>query len=406
MSSVVMVTPFPPQDDGIAVHAADLVGALGQGVDVLVVTGAAGAEERPGVHGVLTAGPRSLWRLLRLLGERRPQIIHFQFNLASFGIAWVWAVGAGILARRRSGVRLVATLHEVRRDLARLGPGARVLYRLAGSSADALVVYTEEARDLLIGRCGVDPGRIALLAHGCRSSLEWPSAQDQAVVAARYGLADGAVLFLGYLHPDKGLEHLIDAAAILVRDDPALLRRTPVIVAGRVRPRQGVWRRFERRDRAYEAQLHGEVVRQGLEDVVRFVGAVDEADLAAVLHLSTVVVLPYLDVTQSGVANLCLAAATPVVASRLPGLFETLGGAAVYVEPGDAVGLAARLREVLLDGTRRRQLAELMAARRASRTYEATARELRRLYESLGEPAERARRRRSLLARRTGAACA
>ena len=383
MTTVMMVTPFPPQDDGIAAHALELRRALDGSSEVAVLTRTGGGDG-PEVYRVLSSGPASLVRAARALRVVRPEVVHYQFNLASFGFAWVWAVAAGLLARRRTGARLVFTLHEVRRDLVLLRGAGSALYRVLGDLADALVVYTAEARDLLVERCGTPAGRISVLPHGCRPLPAPPGEALRTAAAARYGVTPGAALFLGYLHPDKGVEHLIEAAAILARDDPGLLEGVGVVVAGGVRPRRGLFRLFERRDRRYVAELLEAVTRHGLGDVVRFVGPIDEADLAALLELVAVTVLPYTDVTQSGVANLCLAVGTPVVASRLPGLVETLGDAGLYVEPGDHAALASQLGRVLRDSALRRRAHDRMVAMRSSRTYEVSAAGLCDLYRSLG----------------------
>ena len=58
-----------------------------------------------------------------------------------------------------------------------------------------------------------------------------------------------------------------------------------------------------------------------------------------------------------------LAAGTPVVASDLAPLRETLGDAAVFVAPGDAAALAAAIRAVATEpGLRERLMAAAPAA--------------------------------------------
>ena len=392
MTTVLLVSRFPPADDGIAVHARDLRDALSGLVRVAVLTSAGRGASAPDVFGAISPSPLSLLRCLRVLRERRPEVVHVQLNLPSFGAAWAWVLAAGLVGRRRWGMGLVLTLHEVRRDLARLGAPGVLVYRMLGRSADALVVYTGEARDLLVRRCGIDPGKVHVTPHGCRAPLARPDRRQQEAVASRYGLGLDPVLFLGYLHPDKGVEHLIEAAGILRREDPSALGESKVVIAGRVRPRSGLLRHFERKDRAYASSLHRAVDREGLQDLVHFSGPIHEDDLAAALSLARLAVLPYNDVTQSGVLNLLLSSGTPVVASRLPGLVETLGDAGRYFEPGDARGLARELRRVLYDDDLRRALAERMAAVGAQVSYAVVAARLREIYADLAR-GDRARSR-------------
>lgn len=382
MTSVLMVTPYPPQDDGIGVYARALRGALEERVSMSVMAGTT-TPSAPGVYPVISANPWSCFRAGQVFRRSRPQVIHFQFNVPAFGLAWLWVVVASLVARRKWNSRLVFTLHEVRRDVAILGFAGIWMYRIFGRVADTLVVYTAEARDLLVGRCGADRARVKVMPHGCPSTLAWPSVAQEAEVADRYQLGHEPVLCLGYLHPDKGIEHLIEAVAMLSREDPDLLTGHGIIIAGKVRARRGVFRFFERRDRRYEAALRSAVSRHQLESVVRFVGSVDEQDMSAVLRLAYVAVLPYNDSTQSGVLNLLLAAGTPVVASRLPGLAGTLGGAGLYFTPGDPAGLAHELRRLLVDRNLHHRLAEQMATVREGVTYSVVAASLAEIYESL-----------------------
>lgn len=84
-----------------------------------------------------------------------PDVIHYQFNIPALGLAWVWAILAGLIVRRRGHARLVFTLHEVRRDSTLLGPVGPLLYRAIAAMADGLIVYTGEARRILLERCHV-----------------------------------------------------------------------------------------------------------------------------------------------------------------------------------------------------------------------------------------------------------
>lgn len=385
---VSLVSAYPPQADGIGAHAEQLVRAMGERAAVRVLTrrDPTGPPDGPApVDRVLSARPACIAAARRALVGARPQVIHVQFNIPSLGGAWCWAAVAAGLARRRLGSRILVTLHEVRRDIELLGPVGRLLLAAIGRWSDALIVYTSEARDLLVERCGVAPGKVTVMAHGAPSVLPGATAgQDDPG-------ADGAtapIVSFGYLHPDKGIEHLLDAVAELRRRNPAALGDRRVLVAGGVRGRRGLFRLFEHRDRAYARGLRQRAHVLGLDDVVRFCGHVPTSSVAPLLAGAAVAVLPYTNATQSGVLNLLLAARVPIVASELPGLAETLGEAGLLAPAGDHRALARQLERVLVDEALRSRVVEGLAAVHERVAFPAVAEELAALYARLaGEAA-------------------
>ena len=164
---------------------------------------------------------------------------------------------------------------------------------------------------------------------------------------------------------------------------PELLVGLQVLIAGQVRRRQGAFRYFERKDRKYEARLLEAVSGAGLGATIRFIGFVPGADLNGLMQCASCAVLPYVNATQSGVLNLLVAAGTPIIATNLPGLAETLGDSALLVEPRDAHGLAAALVRAISDTTLRETLTARMAERHGAISFRAVAAQLLATYEQL-----------------------
>jgi len=385
---ILMVSPYPPRPDGIGVHARNLVNAIGDKAAVAVLTKssrqAIGAD--PGtvrVERLLRANPSCVYRTVRVACDIDPDVVHYQFNIPALGVAWVWAILAGLVVRWRRHARLVFTLHEVRRDMTLLGPVGPLTYRCIAMIADKLIVYTDEARHLLVERCRVSEAMITVMPHGSPEASAPVTDAERADLGHRYGFANAPVLDLGYIHPDKGIEYLIEAIAEIERSTPDVLAGVEVLIAGHVRERQGVLKYFERKDREYEARLHTAVRRGGLEARVRFIGFVPQTDMNALMQCASCAVLPYVNATQSGVLNLLVPARTPVIATNLPGLAETLGDAAVLVEPENAHDLADALRRVLGDPSLRETLATRMAERHGAITFATVAVQLLATYERL-----------------------
>jgi starch synthase len=94
---------------------------------------------------------------------------------------------------------------------------------------------------------------------------------------------------------------------------------------------------------------------------------VPEADVDALFADSTLVALPYVQASQSGVGSLAKSHARPVVVTRTGGLPELVAdGSGVIVTPGDAAELATAMVEVLGDMERAQRMGAAAAASAAN----------------------------------------
>ena len=142
------------------------------------------------------------------------------------------------------------------------------------------------------------------------------------------------VLAIGRLHPQKGFDVLV-AAAVRLRDAG---HRASVLVAG---------------DGPARVALATAIERAGVD--VRLLG--DRRDVADLLQAADVVAMPSRWEGWPLAAGEVLAAGVPLVASRVGGLPQLVGDAAILVPPEDAAALAAALTQVLTDRSRATDLA-------------------------------------------------
>jgi glycosyltransferase involved in cell wall biosynthesis len=237
---------------------------------------------------------------------------------------------------------------------------------------DRIVVYAEEAENLLVDRCGVPAGKVRRMSHGITGAVGVYTDEEAGVPT---------LVCFGFLHPDKGIEHLIDAVAELAVDPG----RPPVrlVIAGAVRPRTGPFRWFGRADRTYEQELRARAEAHGLGHRVEFAGYVPDHRLAALLGGATLVVAPYVRSTQSGALTLAAGAGAAIIASDLPGLQESLGDGAHWVPTADPPALAKALTELLDSPARRQELRERSRRVHAEHSMGVVADQLCRLYQEL-----------------------
>lgn len=247
----------------------------------------------------------------------------------------------GTLAARRAGVpAIMHTVHlfPFHEETTRLTTAAYMgAERLAARWCDSIVTVSEHQREwALRARIG-KPDQIIAIPNGVPTERA-QSRRQPAEIRAELDLGDGfMMLSTGRLAEQKGLEHLIRAAALL-RDE---LPDARVVLAG---------------DGPLRAQLSRLASDLGLDEMVRFIG--HRSDVGDLLTAADLVVLPSLWEGLSISLLEAMAAGKAVVTTTLGSNREVTndGETAVLVPPKDHESLASALRSLATDRARREDL--------------------------------------------------
>ncbi len=360
--NIVILGPTYPYRGGIAHHTALLARQLAARHAVTVLTFVRqyparlfpGRTDRDPSRSVIDApaervlaplAPWTWWRAARRAAAARPDLVLIQW--------WVpfWAPSVAVFAasvRRMTGARIVFVCHNVLPH-DRGGAWQRALIRLALARGDAFIVHSaadEATLRALLPRLVDGQVRRSILPAFSIAGTEDPGA-----ARARLGLPAGAAvaLFFGFVRPYKGLAHLIDAL-------PAALARVPdlhVVIAGEFwEPVEGYRRR---------------AAALGVAERVRFDDRyVPNEEVGAYFAAADVLVMPYVEATQSAVAGLAVEFGVPMIATRVGGLPEMVreGETGLIVPPGDPAALAEALARILEDADLRAELRQGVAAAR------------------------------------------
>jgi glycosyltransferase involved in cell wall biosynthesis len=354
MTKIAIISPYPPPIDGIAEHTRHLADAwCDLGCNVLVIApGRAGPEDIE-IRGNLRIH-RSLRPMLRSQARNAiesfaPDLVYTQFTVSTLTTNLFSALDLSRVSRKR-GSTIAFGFHEPVRELAILGPIGSALYSSGVHVSDIDFVFSRAAADSMRGK---GMARNLFQIPLGRPTLPEPNASDIARVCARYGLTGPAVvLALGFIHPDKGLNILLEAAS---RVSTEVMQPVTFLIAGTPRSRKGPFRLMGQIDQRLYADLKK---RAGSLDAdIKFSGFIPNEDVAPLMKASTILALPYLKATQSGIASLASAIGVPVIASDLPGLREAFGDGAIYTSPGSTNELADALLTVLNDEEMRSVLA-------------------------------------------------
>lgn len=321
---IVFVSSYPPAMCGLATFTASLRVAMAHnrgsvaGLDVIDLVDNPATlvgPERPEVIEVLNpADPSSLEKAAERLSPYDAVILQHEYGI------WGPEMGRAVLDFvERLESPSITTLHTLLRNPT--STQRLIIEGLADMSAGT-VVLTPGARDLLLRQYSVDPRSIEVIPHGTHHP---PRPASPAFGTTRHG--NPRLLTWGLIGPGKGLEWALQAVALLAEHYPNI----SYTIAGKTHPKV-----LAREGEAYRSSLEEMTSALGIEDNVRFMdNYLSDEMLHALLHDSTIVVLPYDSTDQivSGVLVEAVSANVPVVATAFPHAAELAIGGAVLTVP-------------------------------------------------------------------------
>ncbi len=342
--SVGFVSTYPPTKCGLATFTASLADALGASheagsLGVVSCVDEAGLRSNPAeVVAEWVRGSRtSLEQAAATLDRFDAVIVQHEFGV--FG----GRDGAEVLDLvALLSVPVVVVLHTV---LASPTSNQQAIVEELARSAYRVVAQSIVAKERLLDAHEVDPARVAVIQHGALLN-----------VAPRMLRTDSArrpvILTWGLLGPGKGIEHAIEAVALLCDLDPS----PRYVVLGETHPNV-----VRASGEAYRESLQALARSLGVEGLIEFEnGYRDTAGILAEIRKADIVLLPYLsrDQVVSGVLVEAIASGKPVVSTAFPHAVELLRkGSGIVVPHEDPRAIAAALRVLLTDPAAARRAA-------------------------------------------------
>jgi D-inositol-3-phosphate glycosyltransferase len=287
------------------------------------------------------------WRRTAAQLERwAPGAVVLKWWMPFFGPAFASSVGP----LRRRGTRVVLVCDNL------VGHEPRVFDRaftdwMMRNSDGYLVMSDAVERDLDRLKPGAPRRRVPHPFYAQFDRQRW----TRETARASLGLTGDVALFFGYVRHYKGLDTLL-AAWKRVR---AVRPQATLVVAGE----------FYEDPAAYDG-----LVREagGVRLLDRYI---PDEEVEALFRAADVTVLPYRSGTQSGVTHVAYALGTPVIATRVGGLTESVrdGDTGLTVPPEDPAAMAAAIVRFFAEGLGERMRGPI-AALRESHSWDALAR--------------------------------
>lgn len=284
--------------------------------------------------------PRAV-RFLTALQQERPEVIHFQLTPPWFLLFFPFL----------RKYPLVTTIHDVRPHT-----GSRAFDQVISNEAyiscsDAVIVHGQWAKEVLGAgeKCHVIP-------HG--DYAFFGDYEDNGGSAEE----TGTILFFGRIEDYKGLSYLLDAMPGVVRSVPDA--RLVIAGSGDLSPYQAAI------DPAW-CEVHNRYIR--------------DDEVAGFFKQASVVVLPYIEGTQTGIIPIAYAFRKPVVVTAVGSIPEVVddGRTGRVVQPRDVDALEGALISLLTDPKGGTEMGEAGYQKmRAELSWDVVARRTREVYRS------------------------
>jgi glycosyltransferase involved in cell wall biosynthesis len=244
-------------------------------------------------------------------------------------------------------VPTVVTIHDLSlllhgdTHVQRLVERARRRLPSVARSASMVITASESVKREICEHLAVAPSKVAVTPYAPRSIFKRIDRAGTVETRKRLGIADDFILFVGTIEPRKNLQTLLEAFAKIVS---ATQHCPQLVIAGKTG-----WLMDD-----FFLPSAG-----GLRDKVRFTGYVSDNDLNALYSSCSVFVYPS-KYEGFGLPPLeAMACGAPVVTSDIPVIRETVGTAALLVDPSKADDLASAIVKLLDDKQARGRLSVL-----------------------------------------------
>jgi len=270
------------------------------------------------------------WRLLRLIYELKPSVIHCFLPLITF---------MGALSGRIARVPLVVTSRRALGTHQRRYPILRPLDHVASRLSHRVTVNSQAVWNDMVRRDHVDASKLVLIYNGVDTGPFEAALFYREDVRRDQGVKANAkvMIVIANLIPYKGHSDLIQVAKEVVNRFPDAI----FLLVGE--------------DRGIQKELEQRVANFGIGQSVRFLGRQD--DVPKLLAASDISILPSHEEGFSNVILESMAAGLPVVATDVGGNREAIldGITGWLIPPKDPRALAVKIIDLLRDPDRAKE---------------------------------------------------
>ena len=264
--------------------------------------------------------PGVLFRFWKDLRAWSPDLVHFNSGHLAY---------LPLVRRIHRMAPIVYTMHDARVHFGEWRPYERFKIAPLLRHADLVILHSDLIRDQAVAEHGLTWEKTAVIPCGLLR-LPVPDEFTKEVTAHH-------LLMPGRIHAYKGYDVMLEALPRIAEAVPEV--HLTIAGEGNIRP----WRKR---------------IEQHVERITVIQRFLPEDELVRLLMQTSVVVLPYVEASQSGAALLASACGKPVIASRVGSIPDVVeeGKTGLLVAQGSATELAEAAVQLLRDPALRRRM--------------------------------------------------
>jgi histidinol-phosphate phosphatase family protein len=280
---------------------------------------------------LLRPGKLGAWLpIIDKIKEFKPDIAHIQM-----GGGLIEYFGWQLLRR----YPVISTFHDVNLHLGEepewMIPIIQFIRNSIRSNSDAVIVHAASLREMMIKEYGMPGDRVYAVPMGQTTLSGFCMPEDEKPVEI-----GRTILFFGRIFPYKGLEYLIRAEPIVSEKFPDV----KIVIAGRGEDFEKYQKMIGDRSSKYEVYNR----------------YLPSAEAAQLFRQCSIVVLPYVEASQSGVVMDAYAFKKPVIVTNVGGIPEVVDDekTGLIVPPRDSKSLAEAMIRLLGDAQLRKDMGQ------------------------------------------------
>jgi len=266
-----------------------------------------------------------LRRIIKKINDFNPDILHFQGEHPWFNL---------VLPYLRRRYPLVTTVHDVVLHVgdAKSRKIPSFIYELSIKYANQIIVHGEKLKKEMLEKSSKSVDNIHVIPRGINSIY-------RRFIRSKVEEEDNLILFFGRIWEYKGLRYLIEAEPLITENVPT----AKIVIAGRGEDLRRYVKMMVHKEKFI---IHNQIIPNGM--------------VAELFQRASVVVLPYIEASQSGIVPLAYAFKKPVVVTDVGSIPEVVdnGETGYIVPPKDPKKLAGAIIDLLKDKEKRRKMGE------------------------------------------------
>jgi glycosyltransferase involved in cell wall biosynthesis len=214
-----------------------------------------------------------------------------------------------IMALKVFGYKVIFTIHNVFPRHGELTNFHKKIYKYMYSLCDHLIIHTESGKNQVVNLFKINKEKIIVIPHGNYNLFVPEKIITNADAKKELGFEKNTktILFFGAIRSNKGLNKLLEALPIVVNS----YNNVKCMIVGE--PFDDY---INYKNQIDEYNLNNYIFEE--------LGYIENTKVPLFFGAADIVVLPYLEVTGSGVLQIAYAFGKPVIASNLEGFVEVI----------------------------------------------------------------------------------